>query len=110
MLSSRTGVPAQACGGVFVTETKVAVPPGHLLAVCPQPGGPAGLRSTLLGCCGSASLGHHFVVGAQTPINSPTNRMGKTHPSSEAAKTKHSGFGRMTGFPPTFRVLDLSKF
>lgn len=67
MFSSRAGVPAQACGGVLLTETKVAVPPGHLLAVCPQPGGPAGLRSTLLGCCGSTFLGHRFVVGAQDP-------------------------------------------
>lgn len=109
-LGSRAGVSAQACGGVCVTENKVAGPPGHLLAVRPHPGGPTGLRSTLLGCCGSTSLGHRFVVGAQDPDNSPMNRRGKSHPSSEAAKTKHSGFGRMTGFPPTFRLLDLSNF
>ena len=79
-LSSRTGVPAQACGGVFVTESKVAGPPGHLLAVRPHPGGPAGLRSTLLGCCGSTSLGHRFVVGAQDSDKQPNEQKGELSP------------------------------
>ena len=34
----------------------------------------------------------------RTPIHSPTNRTGKTHPSSEVAKTKHCSVG-LPAFP-----------
>lgn len=63
-----------------MTESKVAGPPGHLLAVRPHPGGPAGLRSALLGCCGSTSLEHRFVVGAQDPDKQPNEQKGEVSP------------------------------